>query len=110
MAKVLVARDYDSFTGITEEFWHDPEAKTVTIRRLMDIDPVVNQIKQIRESNPTNFRKDDGAYKSAMIHPIAIENWKREKGFDWFKSTSNEKKQWLNRSENAHWKLRKGKI
>ena len=39
MAKVLVARDYDSFTGITEEFWHDSEANTVTIRRLMDIDP-----------------------------------------------------------------------
>ena len=110
MTKVLVASDYDEFTGITEEFWHDPVARTVTIRRLMDVKPVVKRIEAIRESNPTHFHNDDGAYKSAMIHPIAIENWKREKGFDWFNSSSSEKKQWLNRSENAHWKLRKGKI
>ena len=110
MARVLVSKDYDSFTGITEEFWFDDVANTVTIRRLMDVDDAAIAALKAREANPTHFRNDDGMYKSASIPQIVMENWKTEKGFDWFKSTSNEKKKWLNKPENAHWKLRKGKI
>ena len=92
----LISKDYDKATGITDEYWHDEAAGTITIRRLQDIEPhLKHNVRQFNEHDGVNYRDSKGLHKIASIPFITLERWKREYGFDWFKSTDKERRAML---------------
>ena len=105
--KKLIKTDYDDFTGITEEFWFDEATNEVTIRRLMDIREDAAAVARERNATPTTFTDvDKGIFRAADIPLIEVERWETEHGFKWNETTPKEKREWLNRQENKHWKTR----
>lgn len=110
MSGKLVARDYDPTTGITEEFYHNEQEGTITIRRLQDVEGQLDQNKAMfNEHNGIGYGDSNGAHLVARIPLVIVEQWK-EQGFDWFKSTDIERRRWLDKPENAFLKVRPGKL
>ncbi|EOE0154413.1 hypothetical protein ACJ8S7_005066 [Klebsiella pneumoniae] len=110
MSLNLIARDYDPKTGITEEFWHNPIEGTVTIRKLQDVEKQVDMNKEMFNShNRAEYGDSNGNHLVARIPLTVIELWK-EQGFDWFKSTDKERRAWLDKPDNAVFKVRPGKL
>ena len=109
----LINRDYDQFTGITEESWYDEVAGTLTLRRLQDVEHTlaVNkmQFNDHAGKKPT-FTDVDGLYHKARIPFIVVEKWLREDGFDWFNSSTKDKRAKLNDNDNQKLLVRPGKL
>jgi hypothetical protein len=112
----LLRRDYDQFTGITEETWHDEEAGTITLRRFQDVEHTLAMNKVLynehRSKKPTftDVKGDHGMYHKARIPFIIIEKWLREDGFNWFTATPAERKAKLNDGDNRGLLVRPGKL
>jgi hypothetical protein len=107
----LLARDYDEFTGITEETWYDETAGTVTLRRLQDVEHTLAMNKVKRNETGKGFRDvKGGAYHKARIPFMVVEKWLREEGFDWFNSSTKEKRAKLNDPDNADLLVREGRV
>jgi len=105
----LIAEDYDPDTGITERFYYDNGK--ITIQRLQDIDEHAGIVQSLRNNAPTNFSATtNGVYAAASVPAIEVERWKTEHGFDWFQTTDNEKRKWLNSDKASHWKMRDKKL
>lgn len=110
MSLVLVARDYDPLTGITEEFYHNSEEGTITIRRLQDVESQLSENKEMfNNHNRASYSDSKGQHLVARIPIVIVEKWK-EQGFDWYKSTDKERRAWLDKPENAFLKVRPGKL
>lgn len=95
----LLGRDYDSFTGITEEYhWEEPiepGAKgKLHITRLQDMDKTIDLNKAQHNTYAANagYGDSNGVHHIARIPMILVEKWKREEGFDWFNSTDKERR------------------
>jgi hypothetical protein len=114
VANKLLARDYDQFTGITEETWYDEDAGTITLRRLQDVEHTLAMNKvmnNMHTSKKPSFNDvKGGAYHKARIPFMVVEKWMREEGFNWFKSTDKERRAKLNDSENSKLLVRPGKL
>ena len=107
MAKVLVNREFDEFSQIYEDFYFDEATGEVTIQRWQNIDKHAAYVRDVRNDSPDNFSgSKHGIFAAASVPSIEVERWKTEMGFDWNKADNNERRKWLNKSENAHWKLR----
>lgn len=106
----LVNQTYDPATGITEQYWHNPLEGTVTIRKLQDVQKVIDNNKEEFNSFNKGYSDSRGTHKIATIPMVVIDKWRAEDGFDWFKATSNERKRWLEKPENAVFKTRPGKL
>ena len=107
----LIARDYDKFTGITEESWYDEVAGTLTLRRLQDVEHTLAMNKVMKDSHSSNVNYKDvtgGAFHVARIPFMVIEKWLREDGFDWYNSTDAERRAKLNDRDNQKLLVRPG--
>ena len=105
----LLAREYDKFTGITEETWYNEDEGTVTLRRLQDVEHTLALNKIQRNESGKGFSQyKNGFYHKARIPFMVVEKWLREDGFDWYNSTRNEKKAVLNNPDNAHLLVKEG--
>jgi len=75
MPKHLISTEYNEFTGLTEEFWHDPAAGTITIRYMQDIEPMLKANQQefngYSSKGHHNFNEGIGR-KVASIPPGAV--------------------------------------
>lgn len=109
--KQLVRREYDPKTGITEEFWFDHTTDTVTIRKLQDVDATIdaNKAEFNLHGTKANYQDSNGQHLVARIPMVLVEKWKGQ-GFDWFCSTDKERREWLDKPENAFLKVRPGKL
>ena len=107
--KTLVAEDYDPETGITERFYY--HNGKITIQRLQDIDEQARIVQAVRNEAPTNFTDSkNGLFAAANVPFVEMERWKTEHGFEWNKSTTNEKRAWLNSDRAKQWKVRNVKL
>jgi hypothetical protein len=110
----LIKRDYDKFTGITEEFWYEEtegdKPNRVTIRRLQDVEHTLamNKIQHNMHSR-ADYSDSQGMHKVATIPLIKIEQWMRE-GFNWYESTDKERKAKLNERDNSKLLVRPGRL
>lgn len=111
MAKVLYKTDYDKHTGITEEFWFDHETGEATVRRLQDVNPVIdmNKIEMGLHNSRPGYSDSNGQHLVARIPMVLVEKWKSQ-GFDWYQSTDKERREWLDKPEHAFLKVRPGKL
>jgi hypothetical protein len=110
MSTKLIKRDYDPVTGITEEFWFNDLTDEVTIRKLQDVEHQINANKDMfNQHNRVGYGDSNGAHLAARIPLTVVALWK-EQGFDWFKSTDRERRAWLDKDENAVFKVRPGKL
>ena len=113
----LIARDYNQFTGFTEEMWYqEPTTKggpgKVTIRRLQDVDAKLAENKVMFNSHTSkkpSFGDSDGLHQVASIPMGLIEKWHSE-GFNWFRSTKKERQKILNDSDYGKLRTRPGRI
>ena len=110
----LIAKEYSEITGITEETWYDEVAQTLTLKRFQDVEHTLamNRIKynSFAGKKPKFNDVKDGIYPVATIPTILIEKWKKEEGFDWYKSTKKERNQKLNSNEYSDLRVRPGKL
>lgn len=111
----LLKRDYDKFTGITEEYWFeeglDGKPGKLTIRRLQDVEYTLAMNKiQANEHSGINYSDSKGLHKVATIPHIKLEQWLREDGFDWFNSTDKERRAKLNDRDNSKLLVRPGRL
>lgn len=107
----LLKRDYDQFTGITEESWYDEQTGRLTLRRLQDVEHTINMNKVMKNMHGPNANYSDsngGAHHVARIPFMVVEKWLREEGFDWFHSTDKERRAKLN--DNKDLLVRPGKL
>ena len=117
MAEVLVRREYDPNTGITEEFWYEevpgPSSDKIHIRRYQDVEGVLdlNKAQQnMDDHSGRKFSKDDGIFHAARIPFAIIEKWMREDGFNWFTASSAERRKKLNDRDYQHLRVRNAKL
>lgn len=109
MAK-LIKRDYDPVTGITEEFWFNDLTNEVTIRKLQDVEKQLDMNKEMfNRHSGISYGDSNGQHLVARIPLTVVDLWK-EQGFDWFNSTDKERRAWLDKQENAVFKIRPGKL
>ena len=118
MAK-LIAKDYDPMTGITDEtWWEEPTVHgakgRLTIRRLQDVEPILNINKEQQRSFSSKrilkYGDSDGLHQVARIPNMVIEKWLREDGFNWYASTDKERRAQLNKRENRYLLVREGRL
>lgn len=110
MSMQLVASHYDNFSGITEEYWYNHLTDELTIRRLQDVEKNVEINKAMfNEHNKPKYTDSDGVHLVARIPLVIIEQWKKQ-GFDWFNSTDNERRVWLDKPDNQFLKVRPGRL
>ena len=109
----LLNKEYDPFTGITEESWYDELAGTLTLRRLQDVEHTLamNQVmKNSHTAKKPKYSDSSGNHHVARIPFMIVEKWLREDGFDWFHSSDKERKAKLNDPDNAKLLVRPGKL
>lgn len=110
MSMQLMESHYDEFSGITEEYWYNHLTDELTIRRLQDVEKNIDVNKFLyNEHNKPKYSDSDGLHLVARIPLVMIEHWKKL-GFDWFNSTDNERRVWLDKPENQCLKVRPGKL
>ncbi len=109
----LIDKQYDRFTGITEETWYDEAAGTVTLRRLQDVEHTLamNKVmKNAHTSKKPKYSDSNGVHHVARIPFMVVEKWLREDGFDWFNSSDKERRAKLNNPDNAKLLVRPGTL
>jgi len=109
----LVSRDYEPQTGITEEYWYDEMAGTITIKRFQDVEPILeaNRIDfNSFSGKKPKFNDVDGIYKVATIPNMLLEKWLREEGFNWQTASEKERAAKLNSNEYQLLRTRPGRI
>lgn len=110
MVMKLVRREWNPIIQGVEEFWYDTETDRVTIRKVADVQNVSDMVKEMHNQHTRpNYSDSNGQHLVARIPLIVVERWK-EQGFDWFQSTDKERREWLDREENAVFKTRPGKL
>lgn len=110
----LIGREYDPFTGITEECWYEEGVEKdkgkITIRRLQDVEYTLAMNKvAFNGHNRASYRDSNGMHHVATIPNIIVEKWMRE-GFNWYNSTDAERKAKLNDRDNRKLLVRPGRL
>jgi hypothetical protein len=109
VAEFHAQKHYDPQTGITEEMWYDEGDGKIHVRRTANVEETYKENQIILASSPKDFHKNIGPmYHKARIPNIVIEKWLKEDGFNWYKSTDNERKQKINQHPEFH--VRGGRI
>ena len=111
MTMKLIRRELNPHIGGIEEFWYDDETGKVVVKKVADIQKTLDMVKEMNaqhQSKP-NYSDSQGQHLVARIPLVVIDLWK-EQGFDWFESTDKERREWLDRPENAVFKTRPGKL
>ena len=109
----LLLREYDKFTGITEESWYNEIEGTLTLRRLQDVEHTLAMNKVMKNSHvgkKASYSDSDGLHHVARIPFMIVEKWLREDGFDWYNSTDKERRAKLNDADNGKLLVRPGKL
>jgi len=102
---------FDPRTGFREEFHFDEQTNKATIYREQDVE---GQLKANREAYNSHGKRSGGgecggARHVARIPLVVIERWKTE-GFDWFNSTTKEKRAKLNDPDNRFLRVYPGRL
>jgi hypothetical protein len=116
MTMTLMGREYNQFLGITEETWYEETPgdapNKIHLKRYQDVEHILARNQELYNSHsdkPTFHDVEGGAFKAASIPAIVIEKWKRE-GFDWYNSTTAEKRAKLNDPDFKKLRTRPGKL
>ena len=111
MTMKLIRRELNPHIGGIEEFWYDDETGKVVVKKVADIQKTMDMVKEMNAQHQTkpNYSDSQGQHLVARIPLVVIDLWK-EQGFDWFESTDKERREWLDRPENAVFKTRPGKL
>ena len=111
MTLKLIRRELNPHIGGIEEFWYDDETGKVVVKKVADIQKTMDMVKEMNAQHQTkpNYSDSHGQHLVARIPRVVIDLWK-EQGFDWFESTDKERREWLDRPENAVFKTRPGKL
>lgn len=108
----LLWSETDPVTLITEKVYYDETLDALQFERTQDAGLILNTNKMqmnAHDSRP-NYSDSNGMHLAARIPMILVEQWKTQQGFDWFKSTDNERRAWLDKPEHAFLKVRPGKL
>lgn len=109
MTQHFVARTVDQ-NGIMEDFYYDDETDKVHIQRVQDVEPIIKlNTEMFNERTTPNYSDSNGNHLVARIPLIMIEHWKTQ-GFDWYQSTDNERRIWLDKPEHQMFKVRPGRL
>lgn len=110
MSSNLIRTEVDPLTKILTEYWYDETTEELTIRKFQDMETILDVNKELYNGfNRPNYSDTDGIHLVARIPFVVLEKW-QEMGFDWFKSTDNERRAWLDKPENEFLKVRPGKL
>ena len=109
----LIGKDYDYYTGITEEFYYEDNALTgrgkIHIKRYQDVETNLDNNVKLFNDAPKQYG-NNGMHDVAEIPFVFIEQWKHEGRIDWFASTHNERKKILNDPDFRKLRTRPGRI
>lgn len=109
MTQHFVARTVDQ-NGIMEDFYYDDETDKVHIQRVQDVEPIIKlNTEMYNMQTSPNYSDSNGNHLVARIPLVMIEHWKTL-GFDWYQSTDNERRVWLDKPEHAMFKVRPGRL
>lgn len=110
MPKISLYKETDPITLVTEEVFYDEETDELSFQRYQDAGVIldINQ-KLYNEHNRANYADSKGMHLVAQIPLIMVEHWKTQ-GFDWFNSTDNERRAWLDKPEHQMFKVRPGRL
>jgi len=101
-------RTLDCSDGIVEQFKKNPDG-TFSIRRVQDVEPVLDDNQRESLSAPSGWKGD--LHKVASIPLIIVEQWWKELGSDPFNKAN---RQWLiaklNSSEFGKLRTKEGRI
>lgn len=99
--------EVNPINGVMEDVYlgYGADEGTVQFRRRQNIDEELKLAHESRAAAPCHFHNDEAMYKSASVPVVEVERWKSEMGFDWFKATPAERKDWMNK-HGRPWKLR----
>ena len=110
----LIAKEYNQFTGITEETWYDEVEGKLHLKRYQDVEHTLamNRVMYNEHAGKKPKFQDvkQGFYHAARIPFSIIEKWRKEEGFDWYNSSRKEKRAKLNSNENQLLRVRPGKL
>lgn len=110
MSAQLIRTEYDKTTSITTEYWYNESTDELTIRKFQDVEPQIDINKEMfNQHNKPNYSDSNGVHLVARIPFVIIEHWKNM-GFDWFNSTDNERRAWLDKPEHEFLKVRPGRL
>ena len=111
----LIATSYDPASGFTEEMWYEEPLifggpGRVTIRRLQDVDEILDSNKeQFNQHNTSDYSDSNGFHKVAEIPLGLVEKWMKE-GFNWYDSTHKQRAAKLNDRDYQKLLVRPGRI
>ena len=108
----LLYKETDHFTRVTECAYYDDVEDKLEFERTQDAGLILetNKIQMNAHGSHPNYSDSNGMHLAARIPMILVEQWKTQQGFDWFKSTDNERRAWLDKPEHAFLKVRPGKL
>lgn len=114
MTQVLIATIPVNEQGFIEKYYWDddrPQYDRLHIVRIQDVESVLEDNKDAQNSiqhHHENFGNKP-IHHVARIPLVTLERWITQ-GFNWFQSTDAEKREVLNRPENAKYRTRKSKM
>jgi len=112
MSETLLSKEYNEFTGLTEEYWHDPVAGTITIRQWQDIEPMLKlnkaEFNGYSSKGRHNFNEGIGR-KVASIPPGAVMAL-RKMGYDLNTMRPDQIKKMLNDSDFSAFRTAPGRL
>lgn len=107
----LIQEHYDPASGITDQYFYDDATNRLTIRRLQDVEAVLDDNKSnFNQHDGIKYNDSKGLHQVATIPNILIEKWLREEGFNWYTATDSEKRKKLNDPDYRYLKVRPGKL
>lgn len=99
------------YTGKFEEYYYDEDKDVIVARKSADVQENIDENKrEFNLHNGIGYGDTNGIHKVASIPLVVLEQWRTKDGFDWFKSTDKERRAWLDKPENALFKVRPGKL
>lgn len=112
MPKHLISSEVNEFTGVTEEYWHDPAAGTLTIRQYADVAPAIaaNKREFNEHSSKSRFGKTEGiGRKVASITPAMYLELKKQ-GYDTLTMKDHELRRLFNDRDFASLRTAPGRL
>lgn len=110
VSKISLIKETDPVTLITEEVFYDEDTDELSFQRYQDAGAILEINKKLyNEHVRPDYSDSKGVHLVAQIPLIMVEHW-RTQGFDWFKSTDNERRAWLDRPEHQCFKVRPGRL
>lgn len=93
MKKLLDVQD-----GVASEVHYDEMADTTHVRRVQDVEPIIERNKLLQTDNP--YSPDRSLKRIASIPLVIAEQWIKQDGVNWLALPKKEKAAYLRRKLN----------